>query len=66
MGRLPKKLFEQFLKHETPDLSYFSTIDDLAAELLASHEGDLYLVGLTELSDSSAETYQNPLGNFLH
>ena len=62
---LTKEIAEQFLKHETPDLSYFSTIDDLAAELLASHEGDLYLVGLTELSDSSAENLSKSSGEFL-
>ena len=62
---LTKEIAEQFLKHETPDLSYFSTIDDLAAELLASHEGDLYLVGLTELSDSSAENLSKSSGEVL-
>ena len=47
---------------ETPDLSCFATIDDEASELLASYEGDLFLDGLTELSDSGAESLSRHSG----
>ena len=61
-GPITKEIAEQFLKDETPDLSCFATIDDEASELLASYEGDLCLDGLTELSDSGAESLSKHSG----
>ena len=55
---LTKKIVTQFLKEEIRrvDFREFTAIEDKAAESLSKHKGgDLYLDGLTSLSDAAAE-----------
>ena len=59
---LTKEIAEQFLANQKDDFSAYTTIYDDAAEVLASSEGDLCLDGLTELSDSSAESLSRHQG----
>ena len=49
---LTKEIAEEWIVDEdSHDLGEFEAIDDAAAESLGKHEGNLYLSGLTELSD---------------
>ena len=41
------------------DFSEFTSIEDDAAESLSKYEGDLYLSGVTELSDAAAKSLSN-------
>jgi hypothetical protein len=52
---LTKKIAGQFLHNpDSVDLNHFVSMADGAAEVLAMHEGELSLLGLTGLSDASA------------
>ena len=54
---LNKKTAMRFMKdNESIFLSGYTSLDDAAAETLASYEGDLRLGGLNNISDSSAES----------
>ena len=47
---------QEFLDGDIDDLGDFTAIDDDAAESLLEHQGELYLNGLTELSDAAARS----------
>jgi hypothetical protein len=60
---LTKEVAEQFLADEdSVDLSEFTVIEDVAAESLSKHEGELYLSGL---SDAAAESLSKHEGEWL-
>lgn len=52
---LTKEIAEQFLNNQETELFAYAKINDDAAELLASHEGDLLLDDLNAISDQSAQ-----------
>jgi hypothetical protein len=51
--------------YEFVDLSEFAVIESEAAEVLSSCEGDLYLLGLTSLSDAAADSLSRHKGEVL-
>ena len=52
---LTLKVAQKFLQgNDAVDLSEFNSIADAAAEALAKHEGNLWLSGLTTLSDATS------------
>ena len=54
---LTKEIAEQFLADaKSVELSLFTTIEDAAAENLSKYKGRLYLNGLSEISDSAADS----------
>jgi hypothetical protein len=58
-------LAREFLESDV-DLSEMTSITDEAAEVLSTHEGDLFLDGLTEISDVTAESLSKLEGLYLN
>lgn len=57
---LTKEIGDQFLLDEdSVDTEEFTAIEEDAAEIVAKHEGAIYLWGPTDLSDAAAENLIN-------
>ncbi len=60
---LTKEIAEQYLKAPSFHLGDYTSIDDIAAQVLAQHEGELWLSSLTSLSDAAAQSLALHQGN---
>ena len=59
---LTKKIAEKFLLEKLDSADSFTHLEDAAAEILARHEGSLWLSNLTSLSDAAAKALSKHKG----